>query len=93
MAGEPWEQAACVLVLGEEFVEVVLHLAVLALHILSDRGLMQPLVRAWVLGVHIDLVVLKYDPLWRVFIKDQIEGNLFTFSRREERMLLHLLPR
>ena len=71
---------------------MVLHMAVLALHVLGDCCLVQLLVGAWVLSVHIDLVVLKYNSLRWVFVKDQVEGNLLALSSREERMLLHLIP-
>ena len=71
---------------------MVLHLTVLALHVLSDCGLMQLLVGTWVLSVYIDLVVFKYDPFRWVFIKDQVERNLLAFSSRKERVRFHLFP-
>ena len=71
---------------------MVLHLAVLALQVLGNCSLVQLLVSSWVLGIHVDLVVLEHYPLWWILIEDKVERDLHAFSRREEGMLPHLVP-
>ena len=54
---------------------------------------MESLVGSRVLSVDEDFVIFENDSLWGIFIKHDVEWDLFIVCCFEERVLLHLLPR
>ena len=80
--------------LPEDIVQAFVHLIAVLLDEPLDRLLVQPLIQRRVLSVHVDLAVGELEALHGLLVEHDVERDFLAWLReREERMVLHLLPR